>query len=260
MAGGLGVSPHETKRVGALPIPATPPRVGPKPLANPQPTGAGKGGPGGRTPHGGGAVGGALFTPTKVSLFEKGRPSPTLIKAGVEGAKPHGGGSGGCPPTKPKEGARCPPLQPRHEWGPSHWRTLSLRGWAKGVQGGVSPRGGGLWGVSPRKDKRGNELPTLATPPRVGPKTPANPKPTGVGTKGGPGGRSPHGGGLWGVSPHKFKRGGEAPTLTNPLRVGPKTLANLQPTGVGTKGGPGGASPMAGGLGDVPPQFQKGGK
>jgi len=85
---------------------------------------------------------------------------------------------------------------------------------------------------------------------RVGPKTLANPQLTGVG-KGGPGGRSPHGGGLWGVSPHKFKRGGEAPTLTNPLRVGPRTLANLQPTGVGTKGGPGGTSPLAGGVGDV---------
>jgi len=118
-------------------------RVGPKTLANPQPTGVGKWGVQGAKLPWRGAVGGALFTPTKVSLFEKGRPSPTLIKAGVEEAKPHGGGSGGCPPTKPKEGARCPPLQPRHEWGPSHWRTLSLRGRAKGVQGGGPPMGAG---------------------------------------------------------------------------------------------------------------------
>jgi len=141
-------------------------RVGPKTLANPQPTRgqsshggglwgvpclrvsgptlkSGGGGPGGRTPHGGGAVGGALFTPTKVSLFEKGRPSPTLIKAGVEGAEPPWRGVWGCPPTKPKEWARCPSLQPRHEWGPSHWRTLSLRGRAKGVQGGGPPMCGG---------------------------------------------------------------------------------------------------------------------
>jgi len=45
-----------------------------------------------------------------------------------------------------------------------------------------------------------------------------------------------HGRGAWGVSPHKTKRGGEVPTLANPPRVGPKTLANPQPTGVG-KGG-----------------------
>ena len=153
-------------------------------------------------------MGGALFTPTKVSLFEKGRPSPTLIKAGVEGAKPHGGGSGGCPPTKPKEGARCPPLQPRHEWGPSHWRTLSLRGRAKGVQGGEAPMAGGLGGV-PHKFKRGSELTTIATPPRVGPKTLANPQPAGVG-KGGPGGLPP-GRGCGGCAPRT--KGGEQPTL-----------------------------------------------
>jgi hypothetical protein len=99
------------------------------------------------------------------------------------------------------------------------------------------------------------------SPPRKGAGgrlTPANPQPTRVGkTGGGPGGRSPHGGGLWGVSPHETKRGGESPTLTNPPRVGPKTLANPQPTGVGKTGVQGGASPLAGGLGDVPPRKPK---
>jgi len=47
-------------------------------------------------------------------------------------------------------------------------------------------------------------LPTLATKPRVGPRTPANPKPTGVGKRGVQGAKPP-GGGSWGVSPHKFK-------------------------------------------------------
>ena len=98
-------------------------------------------------------------------------------------------------------------------------------------------------------------MPTLVTPPRVGPKTLANPQPTGVGKQGAPGGRSPHGGGLWGVSPHKFKRGGEAPTLTNPLRVGPKPLANPQPTGVGSVGG-GGTAPSQGVWGMCPQNFQ----
>jgi hypothetical protein len=112
-----------------------------------------------------------------------------------------------------------------------------------GGPGGRSPHGGGLWGVSPHETKRGGEPPTLTNPPRVGPKTLANPQPTGVGKMGGPGGRSPHGGGLWGVSPHETKRGGESPTLTNPPRVGPKTLANPQPTGVGKTGVQGGEAP-----------------
>jgi hypothetical protein len=60
-------------------------------------------------------------------------------------------------------------------------------GGQKGVQG-AKPPGGGLWGVSPHKTKRGGELPTLATPPRVGPNTLANPKPTGVGKRGDCGG------------------------------------------------------------------------
>jgi hypothetical protein len=52
-----------------------------------------------------GAVGGVPFTPTEVSLFEKGRPAPTLIKAGVEGAQPPPKGYGGCAPKIFKEGA-----------------------------------------------------------------------------------------------------------------------------------------------------------
>jgi hypothetical protein len=54
-----------------------------------------------------------------------------------------------------------------------------------GDPGGQSPHGGGLGGCPPTKPKRG-KLPTLATPPRVGPKTLANPKLTGVGKRGGP--------------------------------------------------------------------------
>jgi len=91
---------------------------------------------------------------------------------------------------------------------------------------------GGCGGVSPHKFNRRGEQPALATPPRVGPKTLANPKPTGVGKRGVQG-ASPPGGGSWGVSPHKFKRRGEQPALTTPPRVGPKTLANPKPTGVG---------------------------
>ena len=50
--------------------------------------------------------------------------------------------------------------------------------------------------MSLHKFKRGGELLTLATPPRVGPKTPANPKPTGVGKTGVQGGEAPWQGAL----------------------------------------------------------------
>jgi len=113
---------------------------------------------------------------------------------------------------------------------------------------------GGMGGVPPQNLKRGR-VAHLSNLPRVGPKTLANPQPTGVG-KGGPGGRSPHGGGSWGVSPHKFKRGGELPTLATCPRWDPKRQRTLSPRGWAKLGGGGGRSPLPGGLGDVPPSFQ----
>jgi len=62
---------------------------------------------------------------------------------------------------------------------------------------------------------------------------------------------------VWGVSPHKNKRGNELPTLATPPRVGPKTLAKPKPTGVGERGVQGGGAPMAGGVGSVPPTKPK---
>jgi len=93
-----GVSPHKTlKGESSQPL-QTPPRVGPKTLANPQPTRVGK---------------------------------------GVQGAKPPGGGLWGVSPHKTLKGDGCQPLQPRHEWDSKRWQTLSPRGWAKGGPGGV---------------------------------------------------------------------------------------------------------------------------
>jgi len=78
----------------------------------------------------------------------------------------------------------------------------------KGVQGAEHP-GGGSWGVSPHKTLKGGELPTLATPPRVGPKKLANPKSTGVGKQGVQGGEAPSQG-AWGMCPQNQK-GWETP-------------------------------------------------
>jgi len=96
------------------------------------------------------------------------------------------GGAVGVSPHKTLKGASCQPLQPRHGWGPKPRQTFSLRGWARGSRG-HSPLAGGLGDVPP-KTKRGGELPTPVTTPRVGPRALANPKLTRVGNRGGQGG------------------------------------------------------------------------
>jgi len=62
--------------------------------------------------------------------------------------------------------------------------------------------------VPPKFSKKGRAAPisNLAT---GGTQNAGEPKANEGGQSGGPGGRSPHGGGSLGVSPHKTKRGGE---------------------------------------------------
>jgi hypothetical protein len=143
------------------------------------------------------------FTPTKVSLLDRGRPSPTLIKLGVEGAQPPPRGHGGC---------------------------------------------------APKNIKRGNESPTLATPPRVGAKTLANPEPTGVGKRGSRG-LAPWQG-VWGMCPQNKKEGASCQLLHARHEWDPKRRQTLSQRGWG-KGVQGAAGPLAGGVGGVPPQNQK---
>ena len=54
------------------------------------------------------------------------------------------------------------------------------------------------------------------------------------------------------MCPHKFKRGGELPPLATPPRVGPKTLANPKPAGVGKRGVQGAEPPWRVGVGGAP--------
>jgi len=84
---------------------------------------------------------------------------------GVQGAEPPGGGVGGVPfrpnpltPFPAREGGKFAPPQrgAGESLTPKTLQTLSRRGWVKGVQG-AKPHGGGLWGVSPHKFKRGGE-------------------------------------------------------------------------------------------------------
>jgi hypothetical protein len=264
------VSPHKTKEGGELPPPATPPRVGPKTLANPQPTGVGKGGGGGASPLPGGLgdvppktkIGGeqpTLATPPRVGPKTLANPQPTGVgNGGWRGRKPPWRGAWGVSPHKTKEGGELPPPATPPRVGPKTLANPQPTGVGKrGVEGAQAPWRG-AWGVSPHKTKEGGELPPPATPPRVGPKTLANPQPTGVGN-GGSRGAKPPWRGAWGVSPHKTKEGGELPPPATPPRVGPKTLANPQPTGVGKRGWRG-RSPLPGGLGDVPPKTKIGGE
>ena len=62
-------------------------------------------------------------------------------------------GLGDVPPRTLK-GGELPALATRHEWGPKLWRTLSPRGWAKGVEGAQAPSQG-VWGLCPQNKKGG---------------------------------------------------------------------------------------------------------
>jgi len=57
-------------------------------------------------------------------------------------------------PQNNKKGRVAHISEPAHEWDPERRRTQSPRGRVRGVQG-ASPPGGGSWGVSPHKFKRG---------------------------------------------------------------------------------------------------------
>ncbi len=93
---------------------------------------------------------------------------------------------------------------------------------------------------------------------RVGPKTLANPKPTGW-ANGGPGGRSPLAGGRGGV-PQQNQKKGRIARISNPAPSGTQNAGKPKAHEGGQRGGPGGRSPLAGGLGDVPPKAKNRGR
>ena len=193
-----------------LPL-AHPPRVGPRTLANPKPTGVGKGGPGGGAPWQG-VVGGVPPQNQKrerVASINKPATSGTQ-NAGKPSA--HGGGQNG------------------------------------GSMGAEPPWQGVVGGVPPQNQKRGR-VARISNPATSGTQNAGEPSASGGGQNGGSMGAEPPGKGLWGVSPHKTKRGSELPALATQPRVGPKTLANSKPTGVG-KGSPG-ARPYAKPYGEI---------
>jgi len=158
-------------------------------------------------------------------------------------------------PQNFERGSELPPLTSQPRVGPKKLANPQPAGVGKTVgPGGPSPHGGGLWGVSPPQNQKRGRVAPISTPTTSGAQNAGKPSAHGGGQNGGPGGQSPHGGGLWGVSPHKTKGGSKLPALAHPPRVGPKKLANPQPAGVGKQGGPGGRSPLAVGIPPKTPQ------
>jgi hypothetical protein len=144
-----------------------------------------------------------------------------------------------CPQNK-KRGRVAHLSNPATSGAQNPGKPSAHEGGETGVEG-AEPPPRGFGGCAPKNIKIRGELPPLANPPRVGPKTSANPQPPGVG-KGGSRGAKPPWQGVWGMCPQNKKRGRVA-HISNPPRVGPKTLANPQPTGVGKGGGSRGAEP-----------------
>ena len=175
---------------------------------------------------------------------------------GDPGGKAPWQGVWGMCPQKPKEGASCQPLQPAHEWDPERWRILSQRGRGRGVEG-AQPLPRGFGGCAPKIKKRGR-VAHISHPATSGTQNAGEPlAANGGGQMGGARGAMPPWRGVWGVSPHENLKRGELPTPATRPRVGPRTLANPQPTRVGNGGG-GGATPHRGFGGRAPKNKKEG--
>jgi hypothetical protein len=100
------------------------------------------------------------------------------------------GGLGGVPPQIQKRGRVAHISEPCHEWGPKRWQTFSLRGWAKGVQGGGAPMAGAVGGALPQIQKRGRGA-HINKPATSGTQNSGKPSAYGVGKTGVQGAKPP---------------------------------------------------------------------
>ena len=164
-------------------------------------------------------------------------PWPPSLRGKRENSGKGGGG------VNPPRGGPKTPANPK-----------PTRAGKRGVEGACAPSQG-VWGMCPQNKKRGGELPTLATSPRVGPNTLANPQSTGVGQWGSRG-RSPLARGCGGV-PHEDLKKGRGANPCKPATRGTKNAGKLKAHEGGQTGGGGDLRPLPGGLGDVPPTKSK---
>jgi hypothetical protein len=159
------------------------------------------------------------------------------------------GGVGGVPPQNQRRGRAATPCNPATSGTQNPGKPSANGGGKRGVQGGKAPMAGGVGGVPPQNQRRGRAATPLQPRHEWGPKTLANPQPTGVGNWGSRGakppwrgawgvsrGRSPHGGGRGGCPPTKPKKGASRHPLQPRHEWDPKPQANPQPTGVGKRG------------------------
>jgi hypothetical protein len=127
------------------------------------------------------------------------------------------GGCGGCPPYETLKGESSQPLQPRHEWDPKRWQTLSPRGWANGGSRGAKPPWRGLWDVPRSRRLKSASL------KKVGLRRPS--------FKLGVEGASPPPRGLGGCAPKIFKEGASCQLLHTRHEWDPKPWQTLSPRG-----------------------------
>jgi len=105
---------------------------------------------------------------------------------GVEGAAPPPRGFGGCAPKFSKKGKAANSCHPATRGTQDAGEPSAYGGGPRGVQG-AKPPGRGLWGVSPPQIQKRGRVAQISHPATRGPRTLANPKPTGVGKPGGQG-------------------------------------------------------------------------
>jgi hypothetical protein len=188
---------------------------------------------------------------------------------GGRGRSPLPGGLGDVPPRTKEKGRVANSYHPATSGTKNAGKPSASEGGQKGGPRGVSPLAGGLggvpsdltpWPLSLRgkgkigEGKGGGE----ANPATSGALNAGEPSAHEGGQIGGSrGAKPPWRGAVGGVPPHKFQKGGEQLTPATKQRVGPRTLANPQPTGVGNGGG-GGAAPSQGVWGMCPQNKKRG--
>jgi len=113
--------------------------------------------------------------------------------------------------------------------------------------------------MCPQIFKLGDEWPSHATPPGVGPKTPANPKPTRVGKWGVQGGAAPWQGVVGDVPPQNQKKGRVA-RISNPATGGTQNAGKPKAHEGGQRGVQGAKPPWRGVWGMCPQKLKIGGE
>ena len=110
--------------------------------------------------------------------------------------------------------------------------------------------------MCPQNKKRG-QVAHLSKPATSGTQNSGEPSAHGGWAKLGARGAKPPWQGVWGMCPQNKKRG-QVAHISKPATSGAQNSGEPSAHGGGQNWGPGGEAPMAGGLGDVPPEQNEG--